>query len=199
MWWATTSCSSRAMVVRSSSRVRRSRSTAVTVRCTVTSRSASRRIWITATTSSAKADSVARGAVIDGSPPSSSTPNSRVSSHIQAAVRGLVRAATTTRTTTWAPKALGPHSPSLPRTPQKTAASIEAQNAATGLTRVIATAIAGTRPISRRNSHSAKPAIITRNAANSTRACGVQTTARRIPSGSRRTSRPSGFSGGRGR
>ncbi len=187
------------MVVRSSSSVRRSRSTAVTVRCTVTSRSASRRIWTTATTSSAKAERVTTGAVIDGSPPSSSIPKNRVSSHIQAAVRGRVRAATTTRTTTWAMKALGPHSPSLPRMPQKTVATIDAQNAATGLMRVIATGIAGTTPIRKRYCHSENPAIITRKAANSTRACGAQTTARFSPSGNRRMNRPSGERGGSGR
>ncbi len=78
-------------------------------------------------------------------------------------------------------------------------AAQEAQNAATGRTRVIATGIAGTSPMRRRKFQVAKPDIITMKAANSTRACGVHTTARRSPSGSRRMNRPSGERGGSGR
>ncbi len=63
MWWATTSCSSRAIVVRSSSRVRRERSCSVTDCCAVTSCSASRRMCRTVTTSRASADRTSMGPV----------------------------------------------------------------------------------------------------------------------------------------
>jgi hypothetical protein len=56
MWWATTSCSSRAIVVRSSSRVRRERSCAVTVCWAVTSSSACRRMCQTVTASRISAE-----------------------------------------------------------------------------------------------------------------------------------------------
>lgn len=103
MWWATTSCNSRAIVVRSSSSVRLSRSTAVTSCCALTSAFACRRIWILLAITRAKAEVSAISGMFDPQRPLNRTeiavPSTRVSVHIQAATRGPVRRVTRNMTT----------------------------------------------------------------------------------------------------
>ncbi|CAM5384232.1 hypothetical protein SPURM210S_07755 [Streptomyces purpurascens] len=209
MWWATTSCSSRAIVVRSSSRVRRDRSCAVTVCWAVTSCTASRRMCRTVTQSRISAEMISMGPELlpymsrGPIPVSAMIAYSAVSTHIHPAVRGLVRIATTVSTVRWQTKLPAAHGHSNQRLPTTATSGVEtmdAQNAPTGRTMVSSTGTAQNRPISTAGppeSTVAKATVI--RAAATIRACGVQAAYSRRRPGSRRANRPSVRRPGSGR
>lgn len=124
-------------------------------------------------------------------------PSTTVSTHIQAAVRGRVRAATTTSTTRWARNMLGVHGqPRSPKMPAIGVSAIDIQNAPTGLTRVITTGTAGSSAVtmisipdpSPERSATVRPRKTVISAASPTSACGVHPARARIPSDSSRVS-----------
>lgn len=108
MWWATTSCSSRAIRARSSSSVRRVRSSSVTVRVLTTCWRSSRQARTAAAEIRITPQKTATGAGSPGSVPVSTvrtTATAKVTSHISMASRGRVRSTTRTITMTWVAKA----------------------------------------------------------------------------------------------
>ena len=123
-----------------------------------------------------------------------------VTSHIQTAVRGRVRSATTTSTVRWQRNAPGIHGQSEPPPLRAAVTGViasDSQNAPTGRVSVVTTGSAHSRPVSRAlpsppgslpdrlpisRVNSAIPAIT---------ACGRRSAAVRIRPGSRRTNGPS--------
>ncbi len=104
MWCATTSCSSRAIRARSSSSVRRERSSAVAVCVSTTCCRSSRQARIAAAGVSTSTASTANGAMCESVRGTSSTSTpaaAMVTSHISAASRGRVRSTTRTITAVW--------------------------------------------------------------------------------------------------
>jgi hypothetical protein len=94
MWCATTSCSSRAILVRSSSSDRRARSASPSCSCSVKRRSAPALARSALTV-------IPSRACLPGRTGASTSPASSVSTHISARTRGRTRSATRARTHRW--------------------------------------------------------------------------------------------------
>lgn len=198
MWWATTSCSSRAIRLRSSSRVRRARSSAVSVVCSTSALLASRRPRRAAPSTTTTVNRIAASTPVGWKSAAPSTPSTRyVSSSVNASASTATRAGTrrassssTARCAMSPPTLHGQVKPCAPpasscrRTSraQTTMAAVDSHHAGTGRHNASTTAEPSARPIAKAmlpptpplSCSSARPPNVTPKATRHSRPCGSQ-------------------------